>query len=153
MKFTRSYSITLTLTLTLDAYNGDPVNFIYWTTLFKGWVCNVWYRLGIPLQHCGSGNRSQWQRTLFMLLYSTVRQSIGAWAQSTLRGGARHFCPKNMYEQLTEFPNFTWFCSKRARILHNNCPNNIFPIFFFWGGEGREWGETCPLTPLPLLRL
>jgi len=31
--------------------------------------------------------------------------SIGVGAQSTL--GARHFCPKNMYEKLTKCPNFT----------------------------------------------
>jgi len=26
------------------------------------------------------------------------------------------------------------FCPKSARILHNNCPKNIFPFFFFGGG-------------------
>ena len=82
---------------------------------------------------------------------------IGIGAQSTL-GGARHFCPKNMYEKLTKCPNFTWFIAEKlikypnffiifgremnkipnmtwflpenARILHNNCPKNIFPNFF-----------------------
>jgi len=31
---------------------------------------------------------------------------ISVGTQSTL-GGARHFCPKNMYEKLTKCPNFT----------------------------------------------
>jgi len=47
---------------------------------------------------------------------------IGVGAQSTL-GGARHFCPKNMYEKLTKFPNFTRLLTENARILHKNCPN------------------------------
>jgi len=69
--------------------------------------------------------------------------------------GARHFCPKNVYEKLTKCPNFTWFlsekvskypnfydicsknlqnsgtlhtfCPKNARILYNNCPKIFFP--------------------------
>jgi len=41
------------------------------------------------------------------------------------------------------------FAQKNAWILHNNCPKNIFPDIFFWGGEG-EGGGTCPL-PSPCL--
>jgi len=66
---------------------------------------------------------------------------------------ARHFCPKNMYENLKKWPNFTWFlpekltkfrilhdfCTKNTRILHNNRPKNIFPNF---GGPG--------LSPMPM---
>jgi len=39
-------------------------------------------------------------------------------------------------KKLTEFPNFTRFCPKNARILHNNCPKIyfFFWFFFFWGG-------------------
>jgi len=69
--------------------------------------------------------------------------------------GARHFCPKNVYEKLTQVPEFytilarklsenirifmifagkiskipefhTIFFPKNARILHNNCLKNIF---------------------------
>ena len=29
------------------------------------------------------------------------------------------------------------FARKNARILHNNCPKNIFSRFFFWGGGAR----------------
>jgi len=47
--------------------------------------------------------------------------------------GARHFCPKNMHDELTKFP-------KNARILHNNCPKNIFPNFR---------GARAPLPPFP----
>jgi len=32
-------------------------------------------------------------------------------------------------EKLAKFPNFTLFCPKNARILHNNCQKNIFPRF------------------------
>ena len=32
---------------------------------------------------------------------------------------------------------------QNARILHNNCPKNIFQIFFFWGGG-------LPPSPTPL---
>ena len=63
----------------------------------------------------------------------TKMSTIGVRAQSTL-GGARHFCPQNMYEKLTKCPNFTWFLSENARILHNNCRKKIFfPISLGWG--------------------
>jgi len=41
------------------------------------------------------------------------------------------------------------FARKKAKILHDNCPKNIFPenLFFFLGGGGM-----CPLQPR-LLRL
>ena len=98
-----------------------------------------------------------------ILGYTERRVRIGVWAQSTL-GGARHFCPKNMYEKLTKCPNFTWLLPEKlskypnfmifaqkinkilefytifARILHNNCPKNIFPEF---------WGYVPPLLPSP----
>jgi len=32
-------------------------------------------------------------------------------------------------EKLTKFPNFTRFLPENSRILHNNCPKNIFPEF------------------------
>jgi len=32
-------------------------------------------------------------------------------------------------EKLSNFPNFTRFLPQNARILHNNCPKNIFPEF------------------------
>jgi len=50
-------------------------------------------------------------------------------------------CPNFVWclsEKLTKLPNFTWYLpenAKNAKILHNNCPKNIFPIFFFWGGH------------------
>jgi len=31
-------------------------------------------------------------------------------------------------------PKFYMIFARNARILHNNCQKNIFPIFFFWGG-------------------
>ena len=56
-------------------------------------------------------------------------------------------------EKLAKYPNFVLFAQKInkipefyiifARILHNNCPKNIFPRLF-WGGGG---GGTCPLPP------
>jgi len=45
------------------------------------------------------------------------------------------FCPKNMCEKLSKYPNFYDICPKNARILHNNCPKNICP--FFLGGGTR----------------
>jgi len=63
------------------------------------------------------------------------------------RGGTWHFCPKNMYEKLTKFPNFTRFLPENARILHNNWPKKIFPDFFFGGGA-----RALPAPPR-LLRL
>jgi len=86
---------------------------------------------------------------------------IGVEVQSTL-GGTTFFL-KNMYQKLTQCPNFTYLCRKiikNTRIFsifaqkinkipefymilpekcpnfHNNCPKNIFPDFF-WGGGAR----------------
>jgi len=48
-------------------------------------------------------------------------------------------------EKLTKLPNVTLFLPENARILHNNCPKNIF---------SRNLGGTCPLPSLShLLRL
>jgi len=38
------------------------------------------------------------------------------------------------------------FAGKNARILHNNCPENIFFQIFFLGGGG---GHVPPLPPSP----
>ena len=54
----------------------------------------------------------------------------------------RHFdfCPK----KLSKYPNFYDICLENARILHDNCPKNIFPIFFFFGGGEGLHVPTCP---------
>ena len=39
------------------------------------------------------------------------------------------FAPKS-----TKFPNFTRFLPENARILHNNCPKNIFSRILGEGG-------------------
>ena len=36
--------------------------------------------------------------------------------------------------KLTKYPNFTRFLPESSRILHNNCPKNIFPDDFVGGG-------------------
>ena len=33
--------------------------------------------------------------------------------------GARHFCPKNMYEKVTKCPNFTWFLPEKLAKYPN----------------------------------
>ena len=45
-------------------------------------------------------------------------------------------------EKLTHFPNFTWHLPENARILHDNCPKNIFPDLFW--GEGVR--VPCPVS-------
>ena len=70
---------------------------------------------------------------------------LGVGAQSTL--GARHCCPKNMYEKLTKCPNFRWFVHEKfptCRLVHYNCTKNIFPNL---GGGARC---SCPPFPTPL---
>jgi len=42
-----------------------------------------------------------------------------------------------MYEKLTKCRNFRTCVPKNARILHDNCPKNIFSLKFW------QWG-TCP---------
>ena len=49
--------------------------------------------------------------------------NIGEGAQSTL--DERHFFPKNMYDKLTNFPNFTWFLSEILSKYPNF--NDILP--------------------------
>jgi len=51
-------------------------------------------------------------------------------------------------EKLTKFPNFNRFLPENARILHNNCPKNIFPIFFFGGGGDVP---PCPPSTMPMI--
>jgi len=56
-----------------------------------------------------------------------------------------------MYEKLTKFPIFTgYLLEKNATIMcdniYDNCPKNIFPIFFFWGGGVAR----APLPPAPV---
>ena len=94
-------------------------------------------------------------------------------AQSRL-GGARHFCPKIMYEKLTEFRNFPWYLPPKLSKFPNfiilaqkqwtkfpnytwylpeKCPNFTWKLpekyfrIFFLGGEGTfpHWGESSPL--------
>jgi len=36
-------------------------------------------------------------------------------------------------QKINKIPEFYDFCPKNAKILHN-CPKNLFPEFFFWGG-------------------
>ena len=43
--------------------------------------------------------------------------------------GARHFCPKNMYEKLTKCPNFT-------RFLPENYQNTL--IFMIFAGKNEQ---------------
>jgi len=63
--------------------------------------------------------------TLFFILYF-AHAFMSVWAQSTL--GARHFCLKIIYEKLTKEQYFSWYLPENVRILHDNCPKNIFPI-------------------------
>jgi len=97
---------------------------------------------------------------MWILSFSSVHRElldISVGAQSTLGGQdifARNVCIKItkcpnctwfLTEKLTKFPNFAWyFCPKNDRILHNNCPKNIFPDFFFGGG-----GHVPPNPPSP----
>jgi len=52
-------------------------------------------------------------------------------------------------EKINKIPEFYMIYARKkqnARILHDFCPKNFFPVFFFWGG-----GQ---LHPVPrLLRL
>ena len=81
-------------------------------------------------------------RTLMILTYCLVFQSkdfenrsifneVMHRRRSSVNFGGRHFCPKNICENLTRFPNFTWF-------LPENCPNFMQ---YFGGG-------TCPYLPV-----
>ena len=62
--------------------------------------------------------------------------NIGVGAQSTL-GGTRHFCPKI----------YAWKINKISEFYTFFCPKNIFPEFFFWGGEASV---PCPPSPMPM---
>ena len=81
--------------------------------------------------------------------------------------GARHFCPKIMYEKLTKCPNITRFLPEKlskypnfllylpeiltnSRILHDFCPKNArilhnFPKYIF----PNFGGARAPLLPSP----
>ena len=48
-------------------------------------------------------------------------------------------------EKVTKYPNFHDFCPKNARILPNDCPKKIFPIFF-----GRGARPPRPPSPTPM---
>jgi len=59
------------------------------------------------------------------------------------------FATKNLYEKLTKFSNFTrFFARKMPEISYNNCPKNIFPIFFLGGGArvGARGGLPSPTS-------
>ena len=101
--------------------------------------------------------QNDWSFGYFVYVYSSPHY-IGVGAQSTLGGGGHKIfarkvciiyqqnsrilpdsCPKN-YQNTRVFmifarkfykiPEFYMiFCPKNARILHNNCPKNIFPEF------------------------
>jgi len=123
------------------------------------------YYLVSPWSRWGSSPRSR--------RVGPLDAHIGVKAQSTLRG--KIFCPKNMYEKLTKCPNFrwvlpdklskypnfmifvrkitkfskfTWFLPENARILHNNCPENIFPEFRRGGGHVPSALCAPPLPPV-----
>ena len=48
-----------------------------------------------------------------------VRTGVTLGAQSTLGGGARHFCPQDMYEKLTKCPNFMRFVPEKLAKYPN----------------------------------
>ena len=51
-------------------------------------------------------------------------------------------------QKFSKIPEFYMILPEKCPNLHNNCPKNIFPIFFFGGGG------TCPLcspSPTPTL--
>ena len=58
--------------------------------------------------------------------------------------GARNVCPKNMYEKLTKFSNFTRFLPDTARILHNNSTVCQLLWITVYSQVGSEEGQ-CPL--------
>jgi len=56
-----------------------------------------------------------------------VRGIIDVGSRSTFfLGGEDIFARKILSEKFTKYPNFHDFCPKNARILHTNCPKNIF---------------------------
>jgi len=72
-----------------------------------------------------------------------MTHSVGA--QSTLTGGwgnKQDIFAEIVYENLTKIPNFTHFPEKFMPEFYIVCPKNIFPGFF-WGG-----GEATPLPPV-----
>ena len=103
---------------------------------------------------------------------SSLHLSIGV-SSVNFRGnlGQDIFARKNMYEKLTKCSNFTWFlreklakyptfydicrkvnkipefymlfARKNGKILHNNCPKNIFPDFFRGGGRKNSKISDC----------
>ena len=118
--------------------------------------CHIKLTVGIETM-----TQSIWKRIMSLIAGHRRRSSVN------FKG--RHCRPKNMYEKLTKCQNFTWFlpeklwkypnfmvfarkmnkfpefynifARKNARILHNNCPKNIYPDFFS-GGD-------VPICPLP----
>jgi len=96
--------------------------------------------------------------------------TVKHWRRSSVNfRRTRHFCTKNMYEKLTQCPNFRRLLSEnyrntrififvrkindKSRILHDFCPKihefyiiigrKIFFPDFFWG----EGDTSCPLSP------
>jgi len=63
--------------------------------------------------------------------------------------GARHFLPENICViNVQNARILRVICPKKKQnsgVLHDNCPKNIFPIFF------REGGGHVPLSPSPTL--
>jgi len=53
---------------------------------------------------------------------------------------------RNLPEKNNKIPEFYMIFAENARILHNNCPKNIFPNF---RGEGGTCSPYAPLRPSP----
>jgi len=61
--------------------------------------------------------------------------SIGVGAQSTLGGGARHFCRNNMYEKLTKCRILHDCCPKKCQNFYIRIAHKYFPDFLLGGGH------------------
>ena len=99
---------------------------------------------------CGAGRPHVGLCSAHLVLLYFLIKCIGVEAQSTL--GSKTFLPENkyMYEKSTKCQHFTWYLPDNARILHDNFPKNIFPIFFFWAGE-QTARAPCPPSPAPMI--
>jgi len=71
----------------------------------------------------------------------SVTVAIGVGAQSTLRG--QDILPEKYDWKKNKIPEFYMILSQNGRILHNNCPKNIFSDLL----GVRGWREHVP--PLP----